>query len=84
MQLTYAFVYYFLLTFIALNFSLLIFVFRPFRKLLQKIQTKFKDFLNHNFFKYIIYFSFAIIFLILVDSVRAFYMMNHHFQQRTL
>lgn len=83
MQLTYAFVYYFLVAFIAFTFSLIVFALRPVRKLLHKFQTKFQNVLNNSFWKYTINFSFAIIFLILADSLRTFYSMNKHFQEST-
>lgn len=80
MQLTYAFVYYFLITFVALSFGLIIFAFRPLRKLLHKIQSKYQNILNNNYWRYTINFSFAIIFLILADSVRVFWSLNDHFK----
>lgn len=83
MQLTYAFIYYFLVAFIAFTFSLIVFALRPVRKLLHKFQTKFQNVLNNSFWKYTINFSFAIIFLILADSLRTFYSMNKHFQEST-
>ena len=81
MQLVYGFVYYFLLVFLALTFSLSIFVLRPLRKLLHVVQTKFKNIFNNTFISYVIYLSFAIIFLILADSVRTFYLANQHISE---
>lgn len=80
MQLTYAFVYYFLITFIVLSFSLIIFALAPIRRLLHKVQTKYQNVLNNNYWRYTINFSFAIIFLILADSIRVFWSLNDQFK----
>ena len=83
MQLVYGFVYYFLLIFVALNFSLIIFALKPLRKLLHKIQTRFKNLFNNQYISYLINFSFAIIFIIMADSVRTFYLVNNQISTRT-
>ena len=84
MQLVYAFVYYFLLVFVSLNFSLIIFALKPLRKLLQKIQTRFQTIFNNQYISYLINFSFAIIFLIMADSVRTFYLVNNQINTRNI
>ena len=76
MTIIYGFVYYFLQLFVGLTFGLVVFLFRPLRKILHTVQTKFQGLLNNNLFHYFIYFSFAIIFLILADSIRTFWSLN--------
>ena len=83
MQLIYAYVYYFLLGFGALNFLLVLFVFKPMRKLLHKVQTKFQNVFDNQYIGYAINFSFAIIFLILADSIRTFYLLHQHLDERS-
>jgi hypothetical protein len=83
MQLVYAFAYYFTMICIAFTFLLVVFAFRPCRKLLQKFQTKYQDLLNNTVYNYAIYISFGIIFLILIDSLRAYFAIHSHFVSRT-
>ena len=73
MQVIYAFVYYFLMFFILLTFLLLVFLLRPARRLLQFIQIKYKALIENVWFTYLFNFSFAIIFLIMADSIRCYY-----------
>ena len=83
MQIIYGFVYYFIGVFISLSFSLLIFVLKPARRLLQTIQTKYQGIINNTKIKYIVNFSFAIIFLILLDSLFSYMKLRGHFDERT-
>ena len=73
MQVIYAFVYYFLMLFVLLTTLLLVFLLRPARRLLQFIQIKYKALIENVWFTYLFNFSFAIILLILADSVRGYY-----------
>lgn len=79
MQLTYAFCYYFMWAFVCFTAVLSIFSFKACRRGLQKFQTHYEWLINHPLFQYVIKFSFAIIFLILLDSIRTFYALYSHF-----
>ena len=81
MQVIYGFVYYFLLFILISTFSLIVFAIRPIRKLLHKVQTKYQNLFNNRYVGYFINFTFAIIFIILADSVRTFYLVNLHLDQ---
>ena len=80
MQIVYAFVYYFLWSFIALTGLLLVFAFPSTRRILHKFQTKYQNFLNNAAFKAIISFSFVVIGIILIDSVKSFMSLSKHFK----
>lgn len=82
MQFIFAFVYNFLLVFLALTFLLLVFAFRRTRKLLHSFQTKFQNVLNNPYAGYLLYFSFAIISLILIDSLTTYFSLTNHFKDR--
>jgi hypothetical protein len=82
MQIVYAFCYYFLIIFLGLTFGLIVFAFRPIRRLLHRIQTKYQAVLNNIYWQYTINFSFAIIFLILLDSVRSFVTLGQMMKNR--
>ena len=79
MMLVYGFVYYFLLAMVGLSFSLIIFAFRPIRRALHWIETKSFSLFHNVVIKYAIYLSFAIIGLILLDSVTNFITLSQHF-----
>ena len=83
MQVIYAFVYYFLMLFIFLTFSLLIFALKPARRLLQHVQIKYKAVLENVWFTYLFNFSFAIILIIMADSFRAFYAIHSSMESST-
>ena len=80
MQVVYGFVYYFMWLFMALSGLLLVFSFSPARKILQKIQTKYQNYLNNETFKNLINLSFVMIGLILVDSIKTYVLI--HYQSR--
>ena len=82
MKVATGYIYYFLLTIMALTFSLLIFVFRPFRRLLHKVQTKYKHILENQIFTGFVYFSFAIVGIILIESVYSFLKIHKHLYSR--
>lgn len=84
MQLIYGFVYYFLLFFVALTFCLIIFALKPARRLLQHIQVKYNSILENVWFTYLINFSFAVILLIMIDSIRAFYSISQSMGTRII
>lgn len=65
MKVITGFIYYFLISIMTLTFTLSVFALRPLRRLLHKIETKYNKILNNTFFNYLIYFSFAIIGIIL-------------------
>ena len=83
MMLVYAFVYYFLLTMLALSFSLVIFAFRPFRRALHWVETKSFAFFHNVVIKYAVYISFAVIALIMIDAVSSFITLTQHFASST-
>ena len=80
MQVVYGFVYYFMWLFMALSGLLLVFSFSPARKILQKIQTKYQNYLNNETLKNLINLSFVMIGLILVDSIKTYVLI--HYQSR--
>lgn len=83
MQVIYAFVYYFLMFFILLTFGLLVFLLKPARRLLQHVQIKYKALLENVWFTYLFNFSFAIILIIMADSIRAFWAINSSMESST-
>ena len=82
MQVVYGFVYYFILIFITLTALLAVFILPSARRLLHKLQTKYQSILNNSTFKYLVNFSFCIIALILVDSIKSYLSLNTHFKER--
>ncbi len=84
MQVIYAYVYYFILAFVGLSAFLVVFAAKPVRKLLHKLQTKYQELFNNKYIGYLIDFSFAIIFLILADSLKTFYVVSGHIKTRKL
>ena len=80
MQVVYGFVYYFMWLFMALSGLLLVFSFSPARKILQKIQTKYQNYLNNETLKNLVNLSFVMIGLILVDSIKTYVLI--HYQSR--
>lgn len=82
MQVIYGYVYYFIIVFITLTAMLAVFILPAARRLLQKIQTKYQKILNNTVFSYLINFSFAIIGIILLDSIKIFMSLNTHFKER--
>jgi hypothetical protein len=83
MKIVTGFIYYFLMVVMALTVGLIVFTLKPFRRLLHKIQSKYKVILNNLVIKGIVYFSFAIIGIILLESVYSFYKMHNHLFSRT-
>ena len=84
MMFVYGFIYYFLLAMIALTFGLVIFSFRPTRKILYYVESKWFKAFHNPIFKYTLYLSFAIIGLILLDSISNFVILSKHFSESTL
>lgn len=68
MHVTYGFVYYFCILIIAMTVSLSVFVIRPLRK---KVFNYFKKIklMDHFFIQSIVYISFFVIFVILIDAI---------------
>lgn len=83
MKIVTGYIYYFLLAIIALTCTLLIFVFRPLRRLLHKIQFKYNKIFNNQILNGIVYFSFAIILIILLESLYSFKQVHSHLSSRT-
>lgn len=83
MKIVTGYIYYFLIGVMILTFSLVIFVFRPFRRLLHKVQSTYHKILNNKVFSMIVYFSFAIIGIILMESVYSFFKIRSHLYSRT-
>jgi hypothetical protein len=72
MHVTYGFVYYFCLIMITATVSLTVFVFRPLRKKVFDYLKKIK--LMDNFVvQSVVYISFFVIFVILIDAVWTYY-----------
>lgn len=84
MQVVYGYVYYFIVVFISLTALLTVFILPAARRLLHKIQTKYQNILNNSAFKYLINFSFLIIALILIDSIKTYMSLNTHFKERKI
>ena len=72
MHVTYGFVYYFCVIMLAMTASLSVFVFRPLRK---KVCSFFKrvKLMDHFLVQSIVYISFVVIFVILIDAVWTYY-----------
>lgn len=83
MRVVTGFIYYFLLAVMCLTFSLIIFVFRPFRRLVHKIQTKYQKVFNNQILNGIVLFSFVIIGIILMESIYSFVKINNHLNSCT-
>lgn len=79
MQVIYPLIYAFLVLMLVLTLSLSIFLLHPARKLLHKIQSSYQHIVGSEIFKYAIYLSFAIIFMILLESLMTFFTLNDHF-----
>lgn len=84
MKIITGFIYYFLIAVMCLTLSLIVFAFRPFRRFLHKVQSKYRHILQNKVFTAIVYFSFAIIGIILLESVYSFLKIHAHLQSRTL
>jgi hypothetical protein len=82
MKVATGYIFYFLLTIMAVTFSLIVFIFRPFRRLLHKVQSRYNHILNNNIFSWIVYFSFAIVGIILFESVYSFLKIHNHLYSR--
>jgi hypothetical protein len=82
MQVVYGYVYYFILVFVSLTALLTVFILPAARRLLHKIQTKYQKILNNNVFQSLVGFSFLIIGIILIDSIKTYMSLNTHFKER--
>lgn len=82
MKVITGFIYYFLLSVMGLTLSLVVFAIRPLRRLIHKIQLKYQKIFNNQIVNGIIYFSFAIIGIILIESIYSFLQINTHLNSR--
>lgn len=79
MHVTYGFVYYFCIVMVAMTASLSIFVLRPLRKKVFDYMKKIK--LMDNFVvQSIVYISFFVIFVILIDAVWTYYSLRKNLE----
>ena len=72
MHITYGFVYYFCILMITMTASLSVFVFRPLRKRVFDYLKKIK-LMDHFVIQSVVYISFFVIFVILIDAVWTYY-----------
>jgi hypothetical protein len=72
MHVTYGFVYYFCILMITMTISLTVFTLRPLRKKVFDYLKKIK-LMDHFVVQSIVYISFIVIFVILIDSVWTYY-----------
>ena len=82
MKVATGFIFYFLISVMAITFSMVIFVLRPFRSLLHKVQTKYSNILNNQLFSGFVYFSFAIIGIILLESLYTYFKIHNQLTSR--
>jgi predicted PurR-regulated permease PerM len=83
MQIVYAFIYYFAILMLLMTASLLVFLLAPARRLLHRFRTTFAHIFQNEIVKYTVYFCFAIILLILFESIYTFSTLNTHFKRST-
>lgn len=82
MQIIYAYIFYFILVMLAFTVGLLIFAFPSARRILYNFRKKNSTFFDNQIIQYGLYFSFAIIGLILLESVYTFSTLKTHFNER--
>lgn len=81
MNIVYSFIFYFVVFMFALTLCLTIFVIKPARTLLYSLRTKFGHIFANEFFVYSIYLIFAIIILILGESILNFSALKTYFRK---
>ena len=77
MHVTYGFVYYFCILMITMTISLTVFTLRPLRKKVFDYLKKIK-LMDHFVVQSIVYISFIVIFVILIDSVWTYYSLKRN------
>jgi len=83
MHVTYGFVYYFCLLMIAATVGLSVFVLRPLRKKVFDYLKKIR-LMDHFAFQSIVYISFFVIFVILIDAVWTYYGLKQNLERGNL
>jgi len=82
MQFINAFIFDFILIFIGLTALLSIFAIPMARRLLYKFRTNYRSLVTTPYIDYVIYLSFAVIGLLLVESLYTFNSLNSHLENR--
>jgi len=77
MHVTYGFVYYFTVFMIMMTVSLIAFTLRPLRKRVFDYLKKIK-LMDHFVIQSVVYISFVVIFVILIDSVWTYYSLERN------
>jgi cytochrome c oxidase assembly factor CtaG len=78
MKIVTGFIYYFLIIVLAITFSLVVFAFKPLRRLLHRVQSRYRNILSNPIVNVIVYFSFAVIGVILIESIYTFCKIHRH------
>ena len=81
MNIVYSFIFYFVTLMFGLTFCLTIFVLKPARTLLYSLRIRFGQIFANEFFVYSIYLIFAIIILILGESILNFSALKNYFRK---
>lgn len=79
MHVTFGFVYYFCILMITMTVSLSVFVIRPLRKRVFDYLKKIK-LMDHFIVQSIVYISFFVIFVILIDAVWTYYSLKRNLE----
>lgn len=82
MQIINAFIFDFIIVFIVLTVLLSVFAIPMARRLLFKFRTNYKSLVTNQYIGYAIYISFAVIGLLLLESLYTFYCLNSHLEHR--
>lgn len=77
MHVTYGFVYYFSILMVTMTVGLTIFTFRPLRKRVFDYLKKIK-LMDHFIVQSVVYISFFVIFVILIDAVWTYYSLKRN------
>ena len=83
MQVVYSFIYYFTFFFVLLCLALLVFILPPMRSLLYLLKQRITALVQSEFIRYAIYFVFAIILIILIESLFTYTVLNSTFKTST-
>lgn len=81
MNIVYSFIFYFVILMFGLTLCLTVFVLKPARTLLYSLRTRFGQIFANEFFVYSIYLIFAIILLILGESILNFSALKNYFRK---
>lgn len=83
MHVTFGFVYYFCIFMITMTVSLSVFVIRPLRKRVFDYLKKIK-LMDHFIVQSVVYISFFVIFVILIDAVWTYYSLKRNLESGNL